>query len=396
MSATSDRTVLISGGGIAGLTLAILLKERGWDPSIVEREPTMRSEGYVIDFFGTGWDVAERMGLIGELRKTAYPIDALTYVDRNGNPYHTIPVASVKKALDGKYVYLRRSDLERILFERARSAGVTIRFGTTIASLADNGTHVAVNFADGGMQSFAIVFGAGGVHSRVRELMFGPESRFDRFLGYYVAAFHLDHHHYKLGTSLAICEEPDRSLWVYSLGGTALSALYIFRYHDIGHVPPKDRLPLLKKVYRGAGWVAERILADYPATEPIYFDSVTQIVMPSWSKGRVALLGDACACLTLLAGQGSHLAMAGAYVIATELKRHGGDHKAAFAAYEKFMRPVTVRKQRDAVRIARFFVPSNRSVTPLRRFAVRVFFSRILVGIGLKFFGVKSVLARYV
>jgi len=390
-----SKRVLISGGGIAGLTLGILLKEKGWEPTIVERDPAVRTEGYVIDFAGTGWDVAERMGLVAQLREINYPINAFTYVDRNGQPYLALSIAEVKNALAGKYTYLQRSDLERILFERARAIGVSVRFATTIQSLEDNEREVIATFNNGAKESFAFAFGAEGVHSRVRELMFGPEVRFSRFLGYYVGAFHLENSHYTIPNSLAIYEEPNRALWVYSLGGNRLTAMFVFRHEDVGYVPAEQRAPLLKKVYRGSGWITEQLLNDFLGAEPIFFDSTTQIVMPSWSKGRVALLGDACACLTLLAGQGSHMAMAEAYVLARELERYGGEHHAAFAAYEKTLKPATLKKQRDAMRIARFFVPSERSFAPLRRFIEKLLFNNLLIKYSLKFFGVKSVLTAY-
>ncbi|HLX94762.1 MAG TPA: FAD-dependent monooxygenase [Verrucomicrobiae bacterium] len=387
--------VLISGGGIAGLTLGILLKEKGYEPTIIERDPAIRTEGYVIDFFSTGWDVARRMNLIGELRKIIYPIDSLEYVDADGRPYLSLPIESVRNALDGEYTYMQRSDLERVLFDRAKTVGFSVRFNTTIKSLEENVSEVVVTFQNDTKESYALVFGADGVHSRVRELTFGPESQFDRFLGYYVAAFHIEHHHYNIGRSLAIYEEPNRSLWVYSLGENRLSAIYVFRHKNIGYVPPAERLPLLQETYCGAGWLAENILADFPATQPIFFDSATQIVMPAWSKGRIALLGDACACLTLLAGQGSHLAMAEAYVIAQELERHGGDYRTAFAAYEKTLQAVTKKKQRDAIRISKFFVPSKRSFVPLRRLLQKTLFSNLLIRYGLEIFGLKSALSGY-
>ena len=118
--------------------------------------------------------------------------------------------------------------------------------------------------------------------------------------------------------------------------------------------------------------------------------------MPSWSKERIALLGDACACLTLLAGQGSHMAMAEAYVLAQELERHGDDYPSAFAAYERILKPATVKKQWDAARISRFFVPSERSFAPLRRLFQKTFFSNLLIKYGLKIFGLKSVLSGYI
>ena len=172
--------------------------------------------------------------------------------------------------------------------------------------------------------------------------------------------------------------------------------MYIFRHGDMGYVPPQQRSSLLKKTYRGSGWIAEKILNDFPNTEPNFFDSATQIVMPSWSKERIALLGDACACLTLLAGQGSHMAMAEAYVLAQELERHGDDYPSAFAAYERILKPATVKKQRDAVRISRVFVPSGRSFAPLRRLFQKAFFSNLLIKYGLKIFGLKSVLSGYI
>src|SRR6185312_6251019 len=113
------RKLLISGGGIAGLTLAIQLKQSGFEPQVIERELGPRSEGYMMDFFGTGWDVAERMGLTGRLRAVRYPIDALEFVDGAGKSWLHVPIARVGRALGGKYVYLRRQDLEAILAERA-------------------------------------------------------------------------------------------------------------------------------------------------------------------------------------------------------------------------------------------------------------------------------------
>ena len=134
------------------------------------------------------------------------------------------------------------------------------------------------------------------------------------------------------------------------------------------------------------------MLKAHAASDPIFFDSVTQIVMPQWHKGRVALIGDACGCLTLLAGQGSHMAMAGGYVLAEELARQA-DHTAAFTAYQKFLKPHVDKKQRDAARFAGLFVPKPNSWPWLRRLTLKLMFSRPLIKFGLGAFGVKSVLA---
>ena len=139
----NSKRILISGGGIAGLTLAIELKRAGLQPLVIEREPGPRAEGYMMDFFGSGWDVAERMGLVEALRAVRYPIDELEFVDASGKAYVRMPITRLRHALDNKYVYLRRPDLERILAERAREVGVEIRYGCSIGSIEDRGTQRA-------------------------------------------------------------------------------------------------------------------------------------------------------------------------------------------------------------------------------------------------------------
>jgi 2-polyprenyl-6-methoxyphenol hydroxylase-like FAD-dependent oxidoreductase len=386
------RSVLISGGGIAGLTLAILLKQQGFEPLVIEREPALPVEGYMMDFFGTGWDVAERMGLIDELHAISYPIDVLQFVDAGGRAHITVPIERVKRALGGRYVYLRRTDLAGILYRRAHAAGIEIRFDASIESLQERGDDVRVIFAGGSNDAYSLVFGADGIHSRVRELTFGSEGQFDRFLGYYVAAFHISGHRYDIGHAFKLCEEPNRLVGLYPLDEHRLDATYVFRHADIGHIPRRERMAFIRRNFAGAGWLAERLLDDHPTTEPLYFDPTMQIVMPDWYMGRVALLGDACGCLTLLAGQGSHMAMAGAMVLAQELQRHGNDYRAAFAAYQDFLKPHLMKKQRDAAWLARLFVPTARSIPALRRAVVRLIFSAPLAKYSMTYAGAKSVL----
>jgi len=386
--------ILVSGAGIAGLTLATLLKEQGRDLDVIERDKTLRSEGYMMDFFGSGWDVAERMGLVPRLRAIHYPIHALQFVDAHGKVYASVPISRVSRALDGKYVYLRRSDLERILYDRAAASGVGVDFGREIRSLEETGEAVHVTFDDGREADYALVFGADGVHSGVRRLVFGDESQFARFLGGYVAAYHLDDPRFALGHALKLYEETNRLAAFYPLDETRLAATYAFR-HDEVHVPHGDRLAFVRQAFKGAGWITDEMLDAYKGKEPIYFDSLTQIVMPHWSKGRVALLGDACGCLTLLAGQGSHMAMAGAYVIGRELARHDDDYEAAFAAYEAKMKPEVISRQDDAASFARYFIPSARSRPWLRRLVIKAMFSPLMLPLVFRWFGAGSALEGY-
>jgi 2-polyprenyl-6-methoxyphenol hydroxylase-like FAD-dependent oxidoreductase len=389
-----DKNVLISGGGIAGLTLGGLLHEKGWEPLIIERDPALRTEGYMMDFFGTGWDVAERIGIIDSLRSISYPIDYMEYVDESGKPFLSMSIDLVRRALNGKYEYLRRSDLEKILYEWILSLGINVRFSSSVKTLNDTGSEVHVEFEDGSTNNFAFVFGADGVHSNIREIVFGPEKQFERFLGYYIAAFHTSNQ-YGIGRSLKIYEESNKIALFYPLNDKLMDANYIFRHPNVGFVPPDQQLSLVKKQYNDMRGMAKTVLQDLRFDIRLFFDSFVQIIMPNWSNGRIALLGDACGCLTPIAGQGSHMAMAGAYVLASELERHNGKHREAFNAYEKFLKPFISKKQKEAMKLSKTFVPSPDSNMTLRHIAIRILFSHIFLKHGLSRFGSKSILKKY-
>jgi 2-polyprenyl-6-methoxyphenol hydroxylase-like FAD-dependent oxidoreductase len=384
------KRILVSGGGIAGLTFAIELKRRGFDPLVIERETGLRTEGYMMDFFGSGWDVASRMGLTNALRAVHYPIESVAFVNLSGAVYARFPVDRVRAALGGNYVYLRRPDLERILADRARETGVEIRYGTSLAAIEDRGDVILARFEDGSEERFALAVGADGVHSRLRELVFGAERQFARFLGLYVAAFHLPHGNFRIGREVRLYEETDHSVFLYPLSGTQLDATISFRHAETA-IPHDGRIDFLRKQLGGAGWIIPDILNAYDGTDPVYLDDATQIVMPQWHKGRVALIGDACGCLTLLAGQGSHMAMAGAYLLAEALARHD-DHRSAFAEYQNFLKPHVDKKQRDAARFVTLFLPTKNSREWVRRLFIRLFFSRMLIGLAFRYFGATSVL----
>jgi len=392
---SKNKKVLISGGGIAGLALAILLKERGWEPLVAELAPGPRTEGYMMDFFGTGWDVAERMGIKEAVEAIRYPIENMGFVNDEGHPYLNLPIERIKASLGGRYTFLRRPDLEHILLEKAASFGIPVRFGISVQNIKEEEADVSVQFSDNSRDSFALVFGADGTHSRVRELLFGPEEQFRRYLGYYVAAFHIENHDYPVGHTFALYETKDRTAGFYPISAKTMSAVYLFRNEDLGFIPREKRYAFVREKCAGMGWISETVLKDHPSSEPMFFDAVTQISLPVWSKGRVALLGDACGCLSLLAGQGSHMALAGAWVLARELERRGGNHEAAFSAYEKFLRPAVEKKQKEAASFARIVVPSARSHPWLRRTVTKLLFNNTMIRYGMSFFGKESALEGY-
>jgi 2-polyprenyl-6-methoxyphenol hydroxylase-like FAD-dependent oxidoreductase len=197
-----------------------------------------------------------------------------------------------------------------------------------------------------------------------------------------------------LGRAAKIYEETDRIAAFYPLDAERADATYVFRYPQAEELTRETRLALLRRRFAGAGWITEDVLAAVTGETPLYFDPMVQIVMPRWSSGRVGLVGDACGCLTLLAGQGSHMAMAGAYVLAQELARHRGDHAAGFAAYEAVLRDAVARKQREAQWLAKIFVPRENSWPWLRRLVIRAILGRALLGFFWRGMAT-SVLAKY-
>jgi 2-polyprenyl-6-methoxyphenol hydroxylase-like FAD-dependent oxidoreductase len=380
--------VLISGAGIAGLTLAIELKQNGFEPLVIERETAAPESGYMMDFFGTGWDVASRMGLIERLDAIHYPIDTLEFVDDAGNPWLNVPIGRIRAALANQYVYLRRQDLAAILAARASELGVEIRYGTSLHALRQRPDSVHVTFVGGATDDFDLVVGADGVHSRVRTLAFGPERQYSRYLGLQVGALHAPQNGYAIGRAAKLYEEAGRAAWLYPLDSDRMDATFIVRRDQ---PEAGESIHFLRAQYRGAGWIAEDVLNAHPPDAPLYLDSACQIVMPQWHRGRVALIGDACGCLTLVAGQGSHMAMAGGYVLARELARHA-DHRDAFAAYQAALKPHVDRKQREAARFAAVLVPTQRSHPWLRRLALRMLLSESGLRLAMGVFGARSVL----
>jgi 2-polyprenyl-6-methoxyphenol hydroxylase-like FAD-dependent oxidoreductase len=386
---SARRTVLISGGGIAGLTLAYWLQHHGLQPTIIEQAPGLRPEGYAIDFAGSGWDVAERMNLIPVLRQDQITVDYFIFKDGAGRTLARLPVSILRQEFQDKVVQTMRPDLEAALYATIRDT-VPIRFGTSIQHIDQTPDHVAVTFTDGTQETFDLLIGAGGAHSNVRQLIFGDERQFALYLGYYFAAFpvpNLDH--FEEGAIIHL--EPNRQATIFPDHHGGYIALLVYRAQDAGHIPGARCKAMLETHYQGAGWVIPQMIASITDTTPIYLDSVTQIRMPRWSDGRVTLVGDAAHCLTLVSGQGASTAMGGAYILAEELGKVD-DYRAAFAAYERRVRPFVEDKQRKAQRFAKTFVPSSRLGVQLSYLTMKLMFTPLLARFIGKQFGVDNLL----
>ncbi|HXE24945.1 MAG TPA: FAD-binding domain [Roseiarcus sp.] len=356
-----SKSILISGAGIAGPTVAFWLNAAGFQTTIVERAPRLRAGGYVLDFWGKGYDIAERMGLADELKRAGYRMREMRIVDARGERITGFGTRVFQDLTGGRFTTLARADLSRLLFERVRGQ-TEVLFGDEIVSLEERPGRIEAQFRHAGVRSFDLIIGADGLHSNVRSLAFGPQQQFETDLGYVVAAFETQAYRPRDENVYVIYSEPRQMVARFALRGDRTLFLFVFTDDD-GRSPampdPEAQKAMLRRRY-GGGWECAQILACLDRTPDLYFDRVAQIKMPSWSRGRVALIGDAAFCVSLMAGQGSALAMTAAYVLAGELAKAGGRHDEAFRRYETLLRTFMDSKQKGAQRFSAAFAPRTR------------------------------------
>ncbi|HEX3365549.1 FAD-dependent monooxygenase [Phenylobacterium sp.] len=348
--------ILISGAGIAGPALAFWLARHGFRPTIVEQAPGLRDGGYAVDFRGrVHLDLLARMGLLDEIRRQQTHMGAMSYVDAAGRVRSSLPADFMSGDVE-----ILRGDLGRILFD-ATAQDAEYIFGDSIAALQQDERGVEVTFASGAPRRFDLVVGADGLHSGVRARAFCEAGALYEF-GYHVAIFTTPNL-LGLDRTGVFYNEPGLSAGMYAArDNTEAKAAFSFATPDL---PPRRRgraeqEAILRERFGGMKWETASILKAMPDAPDLYFDSVSQVRLDRWSASRVTLVGDAGYCPSPWSGAGTGLAVVGAYVLAGELRRAGGDHEAAFAAYERRMRPYVTRSQKMAEGAGDWVAPIQR------------------------------------
>ncbi|MFF2925436.1 FAD-dependent oxidoreductase [Streptomyces celluloflavus] len=392
--------VLISGASVAGPALAYWLGRYGFRPTVVEVAPALRGGGFAVDFRGAAQlAVLARMGVLGEIRRSGTGGGPMHFIDDQGRQ-----LASLPPEFAGGDVEILRSELSRILYERSLcgrslneygpygvAAGsvapgappvTEYLFGDSVTSLTESEDGVRVTFERGAPRTFDLVVGADGLHSTVRRLAFGPEERFVSHLGYYVAGWDLPAAAPGGGVRDLAARpvgygEPGR---LVSAGRTARrtgeagyagEAFCVFAAAELTYDrrDPTAQKKLIAQAYAGAGWRTPELIETLWGACDLYFDAISRVDVPRWSAGRTVLLGDAAYGATV-GGMGTGSAIVGAYVLAGELATAGGDHRAAFARYERRLRPYVTRCQEGGRGVGEFLAPATREAMAARNAAL--------------------------
>ncbi|MFG1606225.1 FAD-dependent monooxygenase [Actinoplanes sp. NPDC049265] len=349
----TPQKVLIVGAGVAGPALAYWLTRHGFRTTVVERASDLRSSGNPIDVKGPAVPVAERMGLMPKLRGLATRATAITLLHPDGRAFARTALPTG----DAAGVELARSDLSSALYETARDDAEFV-FGDSVTRMHQDPDGVEVTFGRSAPRRFDLVVGADGMHSTTRRLVFGPETEFATDLGMYVATVPLPPEAVDLPHDMVLHNTPGRLLAIHPGRDNPL-ALFVFRGPSADGYDRHDtdrQKRLLTEAYAGVGWRAPELVERFRTHPAPFFDALNRVRMASWSRGRVALLGDAASSVALF-GDGSSLAVAGAYTLAQALAEHPGDHARAFAAYETRHRRETDPRQRRIPPIIAALIP---------------------------------------
>ena len=356
-----NKNILISGAGVAGLTLAFWLKKHGFNPTLVEKHPTLRLGGYKIDLRGVALEILQRMGIYSTIVEHRTAITHAICVDKTGNQVSQMSADLCGTRLEGVDLEIMRGNLCLIMKEALGE--IECLFDDSIIHISEESNGVMVKFEKSRPRLFDLVIGADGLHSTVRKLVFGDESNFSKEFGVYVSVFSIPNF-----LNLDACEIEHHSLRKFvnlyrdrndinAKVAIAFSIEKPFSSRD-----QKEQKKLIAEVFANFGWEMPRILEAMKESSDFYFDSMAQIHMPCWSKDRVALVGDAAYSATPMSGQGTSIAIAGAYVLAGELSDAQGDYQIAFSNYEKLIRPFVEKNQALAHMSARIMKGSSYSI----------------------------------
>ncbi|AXA34711.1 FAD-binding domain [Francisella adeliensis] len=338
--------IAINGVGIAGPTLAWWLKEYGFEPVLFEKAPEFRTGGYLVDFWGAGCEVLKKMGLFEELKNKSYKIKNIHCFNGRGRRSSKVNISSLIEDNYGEFLSVKRGDISSVIYNACGE--IETRFGTFVTSVENNDDKVIAHLSDGTKESFDLVIGADGLHSHTRSLAFSDSEFKEHDLNTFVAAFSLEDYKFHENYTYGLCIEDDRQISRVTLETGETLVMFTMSSNLVDKIPTTldEKKEIIRSVFKDIQWEAPELLSRLNDVDNIYFDSVTQVKMNNWYNNRIALVGDAASCPSILMGQGSIFAIIEAYVLAGELYKAKGDYKVAFPAWQNKLKEIIDRKQK--------------------------------------------------
>jgi 2-polyprenyl-6-methoxyphenol hydroxylase-like FAD-dependent oxidoreductase len=355
--------VLISGASIAGPVVAYWLNRFGFQPTVVELTEELRfgTGGHAVDLFGPALQIIEWMGALPQVQDAGTHTETISFI-RMGHRPIDVSAELMSEGVSDQHVEIMRGELAKIIYEAGRN-DIEYMFGNSITSLQESERRVEVTFQHRSPQTFDLVIGADGLHSITRRLAFGEEHQFLHFLGGYLAVFtvpnYLDLHQRMLGYG-----DVGRTAAIYPVRKTGQARVILLwrtpAAHDFDRRDIAAQRRLIRNLYGDMGWEVPRLLAEMEHADDLYLDSISAIVMDTWTRGRVTLVGDAGYSPGPAVGGGTSLAVVGAYVLASELAAASRDHVRGLAAYEQVLRPSVQQSQRIGPAVMKTLIPRSR------------------------------------
>jgi 2-polyprenyl-6-methoxyphenol hydroxylase-like FAD-dependent oxidoreductase len=355
MESFKNRKVLVSGASIAGFSAAWWMNKIGYEVTVVETAKEPRVAGGAVNIEDAALDAAKRMGIFEQLKAERLNVELIEFKNARDVTEGSIPMPADINSLPDSEIEIERDKFIGILYEELKN-DVEFVFNDRITALSETEDGMNVTFKNGDERVFDLVLGCDGSHSGVRKLWFGPEQDYEHFLQAYFSITIVN----KLLVKQKVMQMfnvPDKGVMLnaYNNKTDIIFCFYSEKQIPYDYRDIEQQRKIIIDQFTGQSWRTTELLEEVQKSPDFYFDKFCQIKMPSWTKGRVALIGDAGYCASPAAGKGASLSVIGAAALADALEKHNGDFELAFQDYNKDLRPFIEEVQA----IAEFNVREN-------------------------------------
>jgi len=341
--------VLVCGASFAGLTTAYWMNRQGCDVTVVEVSGGLKMGGTPVNIEGETVEIARRMGLLERIVASSLPARPVQFVDADGVVIGVMSHEGEAPEERAPEYEIERDELLQMQFDAVKD-DVAFMFGDTIARMEEREDAMQVTFRSGAQREFALGFGCDGNHSAVRRMWFGEESAYSTFLQAYFSITIVDRLLLKEDTT-QIFSVAGKCIMLNGYHGKTDICFGYFAEEEIAYDyrDTAEQRRMIAEEFADVEWRAKELLDEVAKSSSFYFDKLCQVKMPSWTKGRVALVGDSAYCASPVAGLGGSLAIIGATALGDAMQKHPDDYETAFRAYNEGLRPYIEQVQAHAV-----------------------------------------------